>query len=167
MSLISKDSIIQACADAYKEGTGADSIKVGELASKILAAISSGGGLPLGIAMGSFTPQEVGGSGTGDFTIEHGLGETPHMVIGFCTQTESVSVVYAFIKRNPISDSSNYPTLSSIVVKPSNGTWGFHESIPSIADDETTFTVPPAITGTVYPVVFKYVWVALTKEFLS
>ena len=170
MSLISKDSIIQACADAYKEGTGADSVKVGELASKILSAISSGGGLPSGIAMGSFTPQEVGGSGTGDFTVEHGLGKTPHMVIGFYTGYESAHVVMGFVKRNPVYSSTSYPSISALIVKPSGGgTFGFYESTPSIADNETTFTVPPvANTSTmIYPTVMRYYWVAVTEEFLA
>ena len=168
MSLISKDSLIQACADAYKEGTGDESVKVGELASKIFAAISSGKGLPSGIAMGSFVPNEVGGSSMGDFTVEHGLGETPHMVMGFCPGQEAVTVILGFIKRNSVYQSTSYPPLSSIIAKTSSGgTFGFYESPSSIADNETTFTVPPAISGTVYPAVFRYVWVAVTKDFLS
>ena len=49
MSLLTKDSVIQACADAYKMGVGVESVKAGELSTKIFEAITSGGGGASGI----------------------------------------------------------------------------------------------------------------------
>lgn len=84
MSLVSKDSIIKACADAYKAGTGSESVKVGELSEKILEAIlsgASGGGLPEGWATGEFTTTAE--TMFGGFNVEHGLGAIPHVVFVF------------------------------------------------------------------------------------
>lgn len=79
MSLVSKDSIIKACADAYKEGAGGESVKVGELASSILAALTSGGSLPEGWATGELTL--TNNINEESVSVEHGLGTIPNYII--------------------------------------------------------------------------------------
>ena len=161
MSLVTKDSIIQDCANAYKEGTGVESIKVGELAVKIFEAITSEvEGHPSGITTGEFIPNEVGGTSSGNFAIEHNLNVKPNIILGWVNILEASSVVLAFLNYNPVGTT----TPISMVFYLSDGKVVSEESNKTAEDDETYFFVPAAVSNTVYPAVLTYKWIAISKE---
>ena len=168
MSLVSKDSIIKACADAYKEGAGVESVKVGELASSILEAITSGGSLPEGWATGTFNATEE--TMKGNFQIEHGLGVIPDVVIIF-RETSGALASYAMRAVIRVNNGEEYdeeygyyPSSTSQRIFYDNAT---QTGIANAAgygdydDNRETFLVPTGNANTLYVPAYTYRWIAI------
>ena len=170
MSLVSKDSIIQACADAYKEGTGSESVKAGELASGILEALSSVR-LPSGWAMGQFNTTDD--TMSGGFSIEHGLGAIPDVVIIFRENPALVGQSIRCVIRSNYGESLDedlgayFPELSiqRCFYDNSAGT-GFTQNAGTYPYEDTQefFVVPGVGTIAYYLPALTYRWIAVKLE---
>lgn len=172
MSLVSKDSIIKACADAFKEGTGAESVKVGELAAGILAAIGDGsGGLPSGWATGQFntTPATM----YGEFEIDHGLGAVPNVVMIFCENKALAGyVVKGVLRLNYLEEYVEeedlyYPAISSgrMIYCNSGGTNLMQAGDSGVGlDTDRTIHIPKGGANVMYLPAFTYRWLAIRLE---
>ena len=83
-----EESDVQAIADAIREKNGlTDTYTVSQMAAAISAIEAGGGGLPEGMATGTFecTPANM----TKEVSIEHGLGAVPRFVFVFTTADSS------------------------------------------------------------------------------
>ena len=168
MSLVSKDSIIKACADAYKEGAGVESVKVGELASSILAALTSGGSLPEGWATGTFNATVE--TMKGNFQIEHGLEAVPDVVIIFCENnvlaSYAVKGVFRLNGSAELDEESGlyYPAVSSgrMFYCNSAGTNIAQLSDNGAGEDTNkTIYIPYGNNYTLYVPAYTYRWIAI------
>lgn len=167
MSLVSKDSIIKACADAYKEGAGVESVKVGELAAGILAAIGAGGGssLPDGWATGEFNTTEE--TLNGGFTIEHGLGKMPNVVIIYRdSMALEASAILGMIRFNfsemydeEIGYVPEYSIQRMFATSTTNTVQGGQGS--TYEDNRETFVVPTYSTGYIWRTSHTFKWIAI------
>ncbi len=72
MSMLLKDGLIKACADAYRAASGTtDGVKAGELAG-LIAALTTGGEGSSDIYIGTYTPSED----VSNIEVEHGFGSS-------------------------------------------------------------------------------------------
>lgn len=154
MSLVSKDSVIKNCADAYRQGIGSSElVKVGELPNLILEAISSNA-VPAGVEIGEFTP--VGG--TGDFTVAHNLGVKPKYVFGWIVNNYDNTnyICLSFSKAN-ISEQG----INEVTYLNSSGILASETTNASVEDDANLFCVPKMPTGAGMIPLYRYKYIAI------
>lgn len=154
MSLVSKDSVIKNCADAYRQGTGSSElVKVGELPDLILEAISSNA-VPAGVEIGEFTP--VGG--TGDFTVAHNLGVKPKYVFGWIADNYNNAnyICLSFSKANISEQGVNEVTYLN-----SSGILASETTNASVEDDANRFCVPKMPNSAGMIPLYRYKYIAI------
>ena len=108
-----EELFISGIANAIREKLGvSNTYKVSEMRNAILSIETGGGGLPEGMATGTFqcTPTNM----TKEVSIEHGLGAVPRYVIAFMdsgTPDQNGTVLFALTYNNsscPVSKSITY-----------------------------------------------------------
>ena len=108
-----EESDVQAIANAIRTKNGlTDTYTISQMAAAISAIEAGGGGLPEGMATGTFqcTPANM----TKEVSIEHGLGAVPRYVIAFIDSgyaTQNADVLFALTYNNsscPVSKSIAY-----------------------------------------------------------
>lgn len=153
MSLVSKDSIIKECAEVYKACAGVGSVKVGELAAKILEGLSAGK-LPDGIDVGeiALTIQQI----NGDFAVPHNLGVVPRYVFAWLESDISSYAFLCFVKVNV----PNGRMCKLIHINTSN-VLSCVDSSASGDDTGTHFYVPQMVSGSPIIPVYNYKYIAI------
>lgn len=151
---------IQGIANAIREKLGgSNTYKVSEMRNAILSIETGGGGLPEGMAMGTFqcTPQNM----TKEVSIEHGLGTIPRLV---------------FFGR--VGDNANPTTTEIICGVTYNGTYNsddtcstlvyYNNTTPNVklasgktADTSTNIFLPTDGNSNFYWFANTYRWIAI------
>ena len=111
MSVMLKDDLIKACADAYRTASGTtESVKAGELAGLISALATSGGGDGVSnLYIGYYTPSEDVSS----IDVTHGLGTTDILLAAIFAESIGDVEVTSIIGGAQIMLKTDYPQRSS------------------------------------------------------
>ena len=152
-----EESDVQAIANAIRTKNGlTDTYTVSQMAAAISAIETGGGGLPEGMATGTFqcTPANM----TKEASIEHGLGAVPRCVIAFIDSgnlDQNDTVLFALTYNN-----SNYPVSKSITYK-----YGTPPGIVDFLDTKTADTSTnaylPASSSAWFFFTKTYRWIAV------
>ena len=149
-----------AIADAIREKSGSsDTYKLSEMAAAITAIETGGGGLPEGMATGTFqcTPANM----TKEVSIEHGLGAVPRCVIAFVDDEKSsnvnqnMTVLFALTYNN-----SSCPVSKSITYN-SGSTPGVVDFSDTKTADTSTNAYLPASSSAWFFFSQTYRWIAI------
>ena len=147
---------IQGIANAIREKLGgSNTYKVSEMRDAILS-IETGGGLPAGMATGTFqcTPANM----TKEVTIEHGLGAIPRYVIAFIDSgnpDQNGTVLFALTYNN-----SSCPVSKSITYN-SGSTSGVVDFLDTKTADTSTNAYLPASNSAWFFLTLTYRWIAI------
>lgn len=163
MSFISKDALIQACADVYKTASGESSVKAGELATKLASLISNNetGAGNHGIYVGYYTPT----TDTRTINVVHNLGTDDILMAAIFAETLgdkvptyacALSVVYlktdyshygssAFSSESSMTLCSRYRTSDG---KSQIGSITSAAYLPTISEDSVIFQPAGAAAST-------------------
>ena len=152
-----EESDVQAIADAIREKNGlTDTYTVSQMAAAISAIETGGGGLPEGMAMGTFqcTPTNM----AKEVSIEHGLGAVPKCVIAFIDSgnpDQNGTVLFALTYNNrscPVSTSITYN---------SGSTSGVVDFLDTKTADTSTNAYLPASSSAWFFFTQTYRWIAI------
>lgn len=152
-----EESDVQAIADAIREKNGlTDTYTVSQMAAAITAIETGGGGLPEGMAMGTFqcTPTNM----TKEVSIEHGLGAVPRCVIAFIDSgntDQNGTVLFALTYNN-----SSCPVSTSITYN-SGSTSGVVDFLDTKTADTSTNAYLPASSSAWFFFTQTYRWIAI------
>lgn len=148
-----EESDVQAIANAIRTKNGlTDTYTVSQMAAAITAIETGGGGLPEGMATGTFecTPANM----TKEVSIEHGLGAIPRYVIAFIDSgipDQSTTVLFALTYND-----SSHPVSKSIT---------YNSSVVDFLDTKTADTSTnaylPASSSAWYFFTSTYRWIAV------
>ena len=147
---------IQGIANAIREKLGgSNTYKVSEMQDAILS-IETGGGLPTGMATGTFqcTPANM----TKEVTIEHGLGAIPRYVIAFIDSgnpEQNGTVLFALTYNN-----SSCPVSTSITYN-ANGASAVVNFLSTKTADTSTNAYLPASNSAWFFLTLTYRWIAI------
>lgn len=155
-----EESDVQAIANAIRTKNGlTDTYTISQMAAAITAIETGGGGLPEGMAMGTFqcTPANM----TKEVSIEHGLGAVPRYVIAFVDDEKSsivdqnTTVLFALTYNN-----SSCPVSKSITYN-SGGTPNVVDFLDTKTADTSTNAYLPASSSTWFFFDLTYRWIAV------
>ena len=155
-----EESDVQAIANAIRTKNGlTDTYTVSQMAAAITAIETGGGGLPEGMAMGTFqcTPANM----TKEVSIEHGLGAVPRYVIAFVDDEKSsivdqnMTVLFALTYNN-----SSCPVSKSITYFP-GGTPNVVDFLDTKTADTSTNAYLPASSSAWFFFNLTYRWIAV------
>ena len=147
---------IQGIANAIREKLGgSNKYKVSEMRDAILS-IETGGGLPTGMATGTFqcTPANM----TKEVSIEHGLGAVPRYVIAFLDSgyaTQNADVLFALTYNN-----SSCPVSKSIAYS-GDGSPSVVDFLGTKTADTSTNAYLPASSSALFFFTRTYRWIAV------
>lgn len=152
-----EESDVQAIANAIRTKNGlTDTYTVSQMAAAISAIEAGGGGLPEGMATGTFqcTPANM----TKEVSIEHGLGAVPRYVIAFIdsgTPDQNDTVLFALTYNN-----SSCPVSKSITYK-SGSAPGVVDFLDTKTADTSTNAYLPANSSAWFFFTQTYRWIAI------
>lgn len=152
-----EELFISGIANAIREKLGvSNTYKVSEMRNAILSIETGGGGLPEGMATGTFqcTPANM----TKEVSIEHGLGVVPRYVIAFIdsgTPDQNGTVLFALTYNN-----SNCPVSTSITYN-SGSTSGVVDFLDTKTADTSTNAYLPASSSAWFFFTQTYRWIAI------
>lgn len=152
-----EESDVQAIANAIRTKNGlTDTYTISQMAAAISAIETGGGGLPEGMATGTFqrTPANI----TKEVSIEHGLGAVPRYVIAFIDSgnvDQNGTVLFALTYNN-----SNCPVSKSITYK-SGSTPGVIDFLDTKTADTSTNAYLPASNSAWFFFTLTYRWIAV------
>ena len=152
-----EESDVQAIANAIRTKNGlTDTYTISQMAAAISAIETGGGGLPEGMATGTFqcTPANI----TKEVSIEHGLGAVPRYVIAFIDSgyaTQNADVLFALTYNN-----SSCPVSKSITYN-AGGTPGVVDFLNTKTADTSTNAYLPASSSAWFFFTRTYRWIAV------
>ena len=152
-----EESDVQAIANAIRTKNGlTDTYTISQMAAAISAIETGGGGLPEGMATGTFqcTPANI----TKEVSIEHGLGAVPRYVIAFIdsgTPDQNADVLFALTYNN-----SSCPVSKSITYN-AGGTPGVVDFLNTKTADTSTNAYLPASSSAWFFFTRTYRWIAV------
>lgn len=152
-----EESDVQAIANAIRTKNGlTDTYTISQMAAAITAIETGGGGLPEGMATGTFqcTPANM----TKEVSIEHGLGAVPRYVIAFMDSgipDQNMTVLFALTYNN-----SSCPVSKSITYNASNPP-GVVDFLDTKTADTSTNAYLPASSSAWYFFTNTYRWIAV------
>ena len=148
---------ISGIANAIREKLGvSNTYKVSEMRNAILSIETGGGGLPEGMATGTFqcTPANM----TKGVSIEHGLGAVPRYVIAFIDSgyaTQNADVLFALTYNN-----SSCPVSKSIAYS-GDGSPSVVDFLGTKTADTSTNAYLPASNSAWFFLTHTYRWIAV------
>lgn len=155
-----EESDVQAIANAIRTKNGlTDTYTISQMAAAISAIEAGGGGLPEGMATGTFqcTPANM----TKEVSIEHGLGAVPRCVIAFVDNEKSsnvnqnMTVLFALTYNN-----SSCPVSKSITYN-AGSTPGVVDFLDTKTADTSTNAYLPASSSAWFFFAQTYRWIAV------
>ena len=152
-----EESDVQAIANAIRTKNGlTDTYTISQMAAAISAIEAGGGGLPEGMATGTFqcTPANM----TKEVSIEHGLGAVPRCVIAFVdsgTLDQNYTVLFALTYNN-----SSCPVSKSITYN-AGSTPGVVDFLDTKTADTSTNAYLPASSSAWFFFAQTYRWIAI------
>ena len=152
-----EESDVQAIANAIREKNGlTDTYTISQMAAAISAIETGGGGLPEGMATGTFqcTPANM----TKEVSIEHGLGAVPRCVIAFMDSgipDQNMTVLFALTYNN-----SSCPVGKSITYNAGNPP-GVVDFLDTKTADTSTNAYLPSSSSAWFFFTNTYRWIAV------
>lgn len=154
------ESDVQAIANAIRTKNGlTDTYTVSQMAAAISAIETGGGGLPEGMAMGTFqcTPQNM----TKEVSIEHGLGAIPRLVffgrVGDNASPTTTEIICGVTYNGTYSSSDT----CSVLVYYNNTTPNVKSASGKTADTSTNIFLPTDGGSNFYWFTNTYRWIAV------
>ena len=152
-----EESDVQAIANAIRTKNGlTDTYTISQMAAAISAIETGGGGLPEGMATGTFqcTPANM----TKEVSIEHGLGAVPRCVIAFMdsgTPDQNGTVIFVLTYNN-----SSCPVSKAITYN-AGSTPGVVDFLDTKTADTSTNAYLPASSSAWFFFTQTYRWIAI------
>lgn len=152
-----EESDVQAIANAIRTKNGlTDTYTISQMAAAITAIETGGGGLPEGMATGTF--QCAPANMTKEVSIEHGLGAVPRYVIAFMDTgipEQNMTVLFALTYNN-----SSCPVSKSITYN-AGSTPGVVDFLDTKTADTSTNAYLPASSSAWFFFAHTYRWIAV------